>query len=303
MLGMGWIPDLPDVRDHSVQTEGVRNLLDSFGFQPIPEAKIPSKVDLREWFPPVENQGALNTCTAHAAAAIVSYFEKRTFGDVLTPSRLFIYKATRNLMFEPADKGAFLRTTMQSLATFGAPSEQYWPYIPANVNVEPPSFLYAMGTGYRAKEYFRYDVPALDLNEVLKQLRIHLANGIPSMFGTFLFTTYLSATKNGELAFPNQTDHYVGTHAMAAVGYDDDIKITHPGDTTGTSTTTGAFLVRNSYGADWGLGGYAWLPYEYLLSGLATDWWSMLKQDWINPAAFQQESAAPAQKSRTSGHR
>jgi C1A family cysteine protease len=45
--------------------------------------------------------------------------------------------------------------------------------------------------------------------------------------------------------------------------------------------------MRNSWGAGWGSGGYGWLPYEYVLQGLAVDWWSLLKTEWIDTGAFK----------------
>ena len=70
-----------------------------------------------------------------------------------------------------------------------------------------------------------------------------------------------------------------------AVGYDDGMKIknTNPGG----AETTGALLFRNSWGTGWGSSGYGWLPYDYVLKGLAVDWWSLLKNEWIDTGAFK----------------
>ena len=47
--------------------------------------------------------------------------------------------------------------------------------------------------------------------------------------------------------------------------------------------TTGALLIRNS----WGTAGYGWLPYEYVLKGLAIDFWSILKKEWVDTGEFK----------------
>ena len=44
--------------------------------------------------------------------------------------------------------------------------------------------------------------------------------------------------------------------------------------------------VRNSWGTAWGDNGYDYLPYEYVLKGIATDWWTLLKADYINTETF-----------------
>jgi C1A family cysteine protease len=45
-------------------------------------------------------------------------------------------------------------------------------------------------------------------------------------------------------------------------------------------STKGAFKVRNSWGSAWGEQGYGWLPYAYLLTGLATDWYCIFDPEW-----------------------
>jgi len=40
--------------------------------------------------------------------------------------------------------------------------------------------------------------------------------------------------------------------------------------------------VRDGLGED----GYEWLPYEYVLAGIAEDWWSLLKSEWVDLDVF-----------------
>jgi len=39
-------------------------------------------------------------------------------------------------------------------------------------------------------------------------------------------------------------------------------------------------------GTGWGTAGYGYLPYEYVNAGLAVDWWSLVKNEWVNTGAF-----------------
>jgi len=41
----------------------------------------------------------------------------------------------------------------------------------------------------------------------------------------------------------------------------------------------GTFLIPNSWGVSWGEHSYGWLPYEYVLRGLAEDFWTVLKKE------------------------
>jgi len=295
-LGMGWLPDYPDFRDYTVekeevtprllrlgQKESVKAMLKKVGVSEPARVSIPTSTDLRKWCPPIENQGSLGSCTANAGVGLVEYYERRAFGKHIDASRLFLYKATRNLLHWTGDRGAFLRTTMAAMVLFGVPPEEYWPYTIADFDKEPTSFCYAFAQDYQAIQYFRLDSPDKPKDLLLKEVKSFLAAGLPSMFGFSVFSSIEQTKDDGKIPYPCRGERVLGGHAVVAVGYNDEIKIKN---TTCEVETTGALLIRNSWGTGWGDKGYGWLPYEYVLTGLAIDWWSLLKNEWVDTKEF-----------------
>jgi C1A family cysteine protease len=290
---MGWIPDYPDFRDYTENTKEVKEILEPSGLplqaagKKSPKSKsLPGFVDLREWCSPVEDQGQLGSCTAQAGVGAIEYYERKSFGRHIDASRLFLYKVTRNLMKMKGDTGAYLRSTMGAMVLFGVPPEEYWPYRDneAGFDKEPPAFCYSFAQNYKTIKYYRHDPPPEAPEVILNRLKTYLAAGHPAMFGFTVYSSIEEASASGKIPFPSPRDKIAGGHAAVAVGYDDKMKIKNR---YGSEETVGTLLIRNSWGKDWGEGGYGWLPYEYIMRGLAEDFWSVLKKEWIDTGEFQ----------------
>lgn len=284
----GWIPPLPDLRDYTESEPKVKEMAKELGLgADVSILKIPPSIDLRPWCSPIEDQMQLGSCTAHAGVGVIEYFERRAFGRHIDGSRLFVYKATRNLMGVTGDTGAWLRNTMGALALCGVPAETYWPYTDAkpDFDEEPPSFVYAVADNYEALRYFCFDPLGSNVSgpAVLTGVKKFLAAGIPAMFGFFGFPSFSSTDVAGGIPYPCPGEQAQWGHAIVAVGYDDGKKITN---TTCNQPTTGALLIRNSWSTSWGDQGYGWLPYEYVNNRLALDFWALLRMEWVSTKEF-----------------
>jgi C1A family cysteine protease len=238
----GWIPDLPDARDH------VYELPKRLG-------TVPSSVDLRDACPAVYDQGDLGSCTANAIGAAIEFDQIRQKLTQDTPSRLFIYYNERTLEGTiDTDSGAQIRDGIKTVASQGVCPETMWPYVEPNFADRPPAPCYKYAKLHPAVQYSR----------VLQdpgQLKACLASGYPFVFGFTVYESFESdaVAKSGMVPMPGPSETALGGHAVMAVGYNDSVE---------------RFLVRNSWGPGWAIGGYFTIPYAYLAdSNLADDFW------------------------------
>lgn len=274
---LGWQPELPDVRDYDVLSHPEFGAFLARGKPLLPGAinstlqleGLPTKVDLRKYCSPIENQGSLGSCTAQAGVGLVEYLERRALNRHVDGARLFVYKATRNLLGWKGDTGAYVRTTLQALAKFGVCPERYWPYVISKFDDDPPAFCWAYAAQARTLRYFRLDSYRRSKPELIELIKSLATMGMPTIFG---FTVYNFGDKDGNFPLPEPGDRVYGGHAVMCVGYDDEHKV---------GEATGALRIRNSWGTHWGDAGYGWLPYEYVLRGLSRDWWTIFAQDYI----------------------
>lgn len=240
----GWVPDIPDQRDYLYRA-----------LRPIPR-KLPRHIDLRPHCSPIENQGNLGSCTANALAGALEFLEKKDRVEFIDTSRLFIYYNERVIEHTiHEDGGAMIRSGIKTLAKQGVCSEKSWPYAIGKFKKKPGASCYQQALKRRIKQYARL--------ETVDEMRTCLADGFPFVFGFAVYEDFESqkVARTGVLNMPDKKQKLIGGHAVMAVGYSDKEK---------------RFIVRNSWGTNWGMGGYFTIPYAYLDNrNLSDDIWTI----------------------------
>ena len=132
-------------------------------------------------------------------------------------SRLFLCKATGNLLRWTGDTGAYLRTTMGALVLFGVPPEEYWPYVIANFDEGRSAFCYWLARNYQTLQYFRLDPLGTDRKVLLARIKLFLAAGLPLMFGFTVFSSISQASDDGKIPCPGRREQTMGGLVRVAV--------------------------------------------------------------------------------------
>jgi len=244
--GYGWVRDLPDARDFFYAAPLLRY-----------RKGLPAAVDLRSECPPIYDQGQLGSCTANGIGAAIEFDQRKQGNTEFVPSRLFIYYNERVIEGTVSqDSGAQIRDGVKVVHKLGAPPETDWPYDISKFADKPPPKAYQDALQDIVTSYSR-------VAQNLSQMQGCLAAGYPFVFGFTVYESFESdaVAKTGIVPMPAQGEQVLGGHCVLAVGYDD---------------TQRRFIVRNSWGAGWGIAGYCMMPYEYLLNpSLASDFWTL----------------------------
>lgn len=216
-------------------------------------------IDLRKMCPSIYDQGMLGSCTSHAVSAAyqVEQYKKKIVNPI-KPSRLFIYYNTRLIMnTTDFDSGASLEDTMKSCSIYGMCNEKLLGYNIKKFTIKPLQVCYNNATLYKIIKY-------ANIEQSLSQLKQSLINGYPFVFGFLVFDSFESSlmAKTGIMTMPTKSEQLLGGHAVLCVGFNDSLNM---------------FIVRNSWGTNWGLNGYFYMPYAYMINpNYCGDFWIIM---------------------------
>jgi len=286
-------PDCYDHRDHPFcEYHGENSACYSHISCPIETKKVVAEqtlpsVDLRkDLTSDIINQGLLNSCSACAIAVAAELYlikDNQPFinenASNIDASQMFIYYNER-VSEDKVDLNApvFIRNGIKSLFKNGICSEISWPYpettLPENIKAivrdgtiadisaalakamadnetelhqaisEKPSDA-ALA---QAKKHIITRYCKLTLDKGLADLKLSLSKGFPIVFGMMVPKSFYLTPASGVVPMPSPDEVRLGGHALLAVGYDDDKQ---------------HFIVRNSWGEEFGDKGYCYIPYQF----------------------------------------
>ena len=235
----GWIPDLPDHRDHALPTVSA----------PPPEDKI----DLSPMCPPVLDQKNLGSCTAFMTLACARFTAMEKGVEAKRLSELYQYYNSRVLQGTvKQDSGASIRNAFKALARWGSCLDTTWPYQVAKFKQTPPNKAFEEGAKRALKpvNYMRIGQTAADI-----QGQIAAKN--PVGIGFTCYDNLTEAGKTGIVPMPEGS--VIGGHAILLVGYDREKRL---------------YKFLNSWGRNWGDKGFGYIPFDYVHNPkLASDFW------------------------------
>jgi len=211
---------------------------------------LPSNVDHQKRLQPVRDQGDRPTCLAFAATCGHEDKRQQEIRIVERLSEEALYWGCKQIDADD-EGGTTYESASVALERWGQPTEESWPY-EATIEGDGPSPLpkgMAAGEGW-----FRRSIAEISTD--LEQVKALLAAGGLVLLGLELMDSFLRPDA-GYIPAPSPDDTSLGGHAVVAVGYDDE---------------SGSLIVRNSWGTEWGIDGYGYLPYSYYAKHSLDSW-------------------------------
>lgn len=210
--------------------------------------------------PEAGSQGHENSCNGWGLGydcMTITYAQKNNWSiydsdGKMDLRRVFSPAYLYNSMNKGKNTGTDILTMLEFAKTTGNVPWEYFPYVNGQYNVMPPDSLKKIAAHYRITDYAR-----INMDE--ESIKSHLLNGFPVIIA---IRCYDGMTAHGHEAFKNNTPYFFeeyaknemrGIHCICIIGYDDTIQ---------TPYGTGAFLVQNSWGQEWGTKGRFFISYD-----------------------------------------
>lgn len=212
---------------------------------------LPPAVDLMPEVEEIEQQGSAGSCTAHATTTGVEVIDNRGgYREKLSPQ--FNYDVTRAYEERIDQPGAVLRDAIKMGVHFGFCLESEYPYLNREQSGNPPPECYVSAATRKITKYEAIDLPTLQNGlgywDGVANLKKALAEGLPVVIAMRVFQPIfgLKGPLRDQVYRPYGTPE-AGNHAVTIIGYND---------------AWSGFIYANSWGKEWGDGGFGLLPYQ-----------------------------------------
>jgi C1A family cysteine protease len=227
------------------------------------DVPVKQEVDLRAYDSPVEEQGRLGACVAHAVTSCYENMVRKNDPEQFAElSRLFNYYNTRMLEETVGyDYGVqYIRNSLKALKQWGICKEELWPYDPTVYTIKPSQEAY--------EDAQKRIISSYEAVPTIQGMHEILSNGQPIVIGMEVFDSfYTVGSDNPEVPIPDDTEYTLGGHAVLLVGY---------------SIPQQIFIAKNSFGTDWGEKGYCYISNSYI-EDYAFDRWRF---DYQSPSSI-----------------
>ncbi len=214
---------------------------------------LPARYSLKKYAPIPKSQGQFGTCvgwsTAYAGMTILESVNKGRTNKTLTTSNTFspgfIYKQIKTSTDSYCKFGSSIKEALEIMQTKGACKYSDMAEVNCPSYISPTIFTKA--SFYKITDYAKI-FSMFDSKEYkIKAVKKSLSEKNPVIIGMNVPKSFYKAkgvwkpTESSSLSY--------GGHAMCVIGYDD-------------TKYGGAFEIMNSWGTDWGNGGFIWVSYD-----------------------------------------
>ena len=216
--------------------------------------KATGDVDLSAYCTP-SNQFNSSSCVGNATADSVEILNAIAGYNPVQLSRLFVYAMARIRSGDKdldKDSGTFIRTAFDCLARFGVCDEYLWPFDTSKIGDKPSTKAQRQAVGHRIHSYYRIKAKGDDRLQLIIDA-LHADH--PVVFGTLITRDFQGISDRTPFDCPDKADS-IGGHAMICVGY-----------------VGGSFVIKNSWGKNWGSKGFCLITPEYMSWANTWDLW------------------------------
>lgn len=226
-------------------------------------AELPLSTDLRDIFPPNNDQRSIGACVSNSYCECLESLERKGQRSTLYSRLALYYWARVDHGVSPSeDSGLEVSWAIETAQKRGVPLESTWSYVDPETRFKIAPPVEAEREAADHKLILAFHCPSL------WTIKASLSQGFGLVMGMQLPHAFMSdeTARTGRMPFVDGGD-WDGGHSLACIGYDDAL-VLGPDD-------VGALWLRNSWGASWGREGDVALSYKYVTYGIASDFTSL----------------------------